>query len=116
MGSGFGGRFWSDPKEGEEEAPAEDGGGEEPRRRRRTPVASPYPRRTVAALGAKVRVVRDAAGVPHFIECNPLPGLTPGWSDLCIVATAAGLDYRALVGAILEPALGRLDARRRGLA
>ncbi len=76
--------------------------------------------RSFEALGcrdvARIDIRLDGEGVPHFIECNPLPGLTPGWSDLCIVATAAGMDYRALVGAILEPALGRLEARRRGQA
>lgn len=49
----------------------------------------------------------DAAGEPRFIEANPLPGLTPGWSDLCLIAEACGLDYRALIGRILAPALHR---------
>jgi D-alanine-D-alanine ligase len=49
----------------------------------------------------------DAAGEPRFIEANPLPGLTPGWSDLCLIAEADGLDYRALIGRILAPALHR---------
>lgn len=34
-------------------------------RRRRGPVPSPHPRRTMAALGAAVRIVRDAGSVPH---------------------------------------------------
>jgi D-alanine-D-alanine ligase len=61
---------------------------------------------------ARVDVRLDAAGVPHFIECNPLPGLSPGFSDLCVIAERAGLDHAALVGAILAPAVGRLRRAR----
>jgi D-alanine--D-alanine ligase len=49
----------------------------------------------------------DREGRPSFIECNPLPGLTPGWSDLCLIAEPAGLDYRSLVGRILGSAIAR---------
>lgn len=70
--------------------------------------------RAFAALGcrdvARVDVRLDAAGRPAFIECNPLPGLTPGWSDLCLIAEAAGVDYPTLIRRILEPATRR--ARR----
>ncbi|MBX3208125.1 MAG: ATP-grasp domain-containing protein [Labilithrix sp.] len=70
--------------------------------------------RSFAALGcrdvARIDVRLDAAGHPAFIECNPLPGLTPGWSDLCLISEAAGVDYATLIGRILEPALRR--ARR----
>jgi D-alanine-D-alanine ligase len=52
-------------------------------------------------------------GRPHFIECNPLPGLSPGFSDLCLIAEAAGLSYRGLIGEILAPALRRLREKRR---
>ena len=51
----------------------------------------------------------DAAGEPRFIEFNPLPGLTPGWSDLCLVAASIGLSYEALIGRILAPAIARRD-------
>lgn len=68
-----------------------------------------------AALGcrdvARIDFRCDAAGQPRFIECNPLPGLTPGWSDLCIAATADGLDYAALIAAILAPAVARVRER-----
>ena len=53
----------------------------------------------------------DAAGDPRFIEANPLPGLTPGWSDLCLIAEADGMDYPTLIGRILAPALTRFRAR-----
>jgi D-alanine-D-alanine ligase len=54
----------------------------------------------------------DAAGQVSFIECNPLPGLAPDFSDLCLIAKAAGFDYHALIGAILAPALGRMETPR----
>ncbi len=50
----------------------------------------------------------DAKGTPHFIECNPLPGLSPGYGDLPIMADRMGIPYLALVGEILSHALRRL--------
>ena len=74
-------------------------------------------RRVFGALGcrdvARVDVRLDAKGHVHFIECNPLPGLTPGWSDLCLIANGAGMDYRTLIGEILAPAIRRLRHRER---
>jgi len=55
----------------------------------------------------------DAEGRIHFIECNPLPGLAPGWSDLVLIAKAAGLEYRALIGEILAFAIRRHQERER---
>jgi D-alanine-D-alanine ligase len=49
----------------------------------------------------------DGMGTPQFIECNPLPGLCPGYGDLPIMADAVGISYRALVGEILGHALAR---------
>ncbi|MBH47903.1 MAG: D-alanine--D-alanine ligase [Halobacteriovorax sp.] len=49
----------------------------------------------------------DGLGRVNFIECNPLPGLTPEWSDLCIIANGAGVNYQQLVGRILAPAIKR---------
>jgi D-alanine-D-alanine ligase len=49
----------------------------------------------------------DAAGVPHFLEVNPLPGLRPGYSDLPILAAMTGMDHTALIGAILDAAVAR---------
>lgn len=56
---------------------------------------------------ARIDLRLDREGRPAFIECNPLPGLTPGWSDLCLIAEPAGMDYRALIGRILAPAVAR---------
>ena len=44
---------------------------------------------------------------PYILEINPLPGLSPGISDLVIEATAAGLDHTTLVNLILDSALKR---------
>ncbi len=49
----------------------------------------------------------DADGQPQFIECNTLPGLRPGWSELPLLAAMAGMDYGALIAAILAEALPR---------
>jgi D-alanine-D-alanine ligase len=52
-------------------------------------------------------------GEVFVIEINPLPGLTPGYSDLCLIANAAGIDYRDLIGEILAGGLKRMRQRRR---
>jgi D-alanine-D-alanine ligase len=74
-------------------------------------------RETFAALGcrdvARVDFRIDAEGRIFFIECNPLPGLTPGWSDLVLIAQAAGIEYRALIGEILSFAIRRYQERER---
>lgn len=56
---------------------------------------------------ARIDLRLDAAGEAHFIECNPLPGLTPGWSDLCMIAAAEGIDYAGLIAGLVTPALAR---------
>jgi D-alanine-D-alanine ligase len=50
----------------------------------------------------------DPAGAPQFIECNPLPGLSPGYGDLPIMADRMGIPYRSLIREILFHALSRL--------
>lgn len=49
----------------------------------------------------------DAVGVPNFIEVNPLAGLNPIHSDLCIIASKKGISYRSLIEAILSSAFAR---------
>jgi D-alanine-D-alanine ligase len=44
---------------------------------------------------------------PYILEINPLPGLSPGISDLVIEAAAAGIDHTELVNMILLTALER---------
>ncbi len=55
----------------------------------------------------------DKDGQPRFIEVNPLPGLSPGWSDLCLIAEAEGIDYPNLIKRIMAPALHRLHSATR---
>src|SRR6266542_1223966 len=55
----------------------------------------------------------DERGRFYFLECNPLPGLTPGWSDLVLIAQAGGIEYRALIGEILSFAIRRHQERER---
>jgi D-alanine-D-alanine ligase len=57
---------------------------------------------------ARFDLRQDARGRVRFIEVNTLPGITPGWSDLCLIAESAGIGYDALIGAILAPALERM--------
>lgn len=44
---------------------------------------------------------------PYILEINPLPGLNPGYSDLCLEAQAIGWSHEALVNRILEEAIHR---------
>jgi D-alanine-D-alanine ligase len=44
---------------------------------------------------------------PYILEINPLPGLSPGISDLVIEASAEGVDHTYLVNMILDTALER---------
>jgi D-alanine-D-alanine ligase len=44
---------------------------------------------------------------PYILEINPLPGLSPGVSDLVIEASAEGVGHTHLVNMILDTALER---------
>jgi D-alanine-D-alanine ligase len=55
----------------------------------------------------RVDIRCDADGNPHFLEINPLAGLNPQHSDLCIIARHNGLPYEQLIGRILHSALAR---------
>jgi D-alanine-D-alanine ligase len=52
-----------------------------------------------------IRVGKE--GTPYFLEVNPLPGLSPVYGDLPIMATRMGWDYPRLVKAIFHHALKR---------
>jgi D-alanine-D-alanine ligase len=58
----------------------------------------------------RVDVRLDGAGRAQMLEVNPLAGLTPGYSDLPIMAELTGMSYEALIGEILRCAASRLDA------
>ena len=64
--------------------------------------------------GGRVDLRSDAGGRPHFIEVNPLAGLHPEHSDLPILASLGGMNYRELLGAIMESALQRCNLMEAG--
>ena len=61
--------------------------------------------------GGRVDLKIDAGGVPSFMEVNPLAGLNPEISDLCILCGLKGISYRELIGSIVESALERIAAK-----
>ncbi|HLE01763.1 MAG TPA: D-alanine--D-alanine ligase [Bdellovibrionota bacterium] len=65
---------------------------------------------------ARIDFRLDQQGRVQFMECNPLPGLTPDWSDLCLIANSAGMDYRTLIGEILAPAIRRFKQKQKRYA
>jgi D-alanine-D-alanine ligase len=70
---------------------------------------------TLAAAVFRVIGCRDVSRVdfrldgdkPYILEVNPLPGLSPGFSDLCLQAQGAGWSYERLINTILDHALER---------
>ncbi len=61
--------------------------------------------------GGRVDLRCDGAGHPHFIEVNPLAGLHPEHSDLCILATKVGMPYQELIATIIASAMARVAPR-----
>lgn len=55
----------------------------------------------------RVDIRNDADGRPNFIEVNPVAGLRPGHSDLCLIAAREGLTHRDLIGCIMDSFLKR---------
>jgi len=60
--------------------------------------------------GGRVDIRNDANGQPNFIEVNPVAGLRPEHSDLCLIAARAGLTHRDLIGRIMDSFLKRNPA------
>jgi D-alanine-D-alanine ligase len=61
----------------------------------------------------------DDDGNPRLLEINTLPGLTPGYSDLCLQAAAEDIRYEDLILEILylgASRWGMLEARELPLA
>jgi D-alanine-D-alanine ligase len=59
---------------------------------------------------ARIDVRCDAHDQPHIIEVNPLPGIIPdpnAHSSFPMAARAAGMDYDAIIHAVLDAALRR---------
>lgn len=69
------------------------------------------------ALGCRdagrVDLREDAHGRVSFLEVNPLAGLNPVYSDLCISARLHDISYRQLIQAIMESALERTVSAQR---
>jgi D-alanine-D-alanine ligase len=67
------------------------------------------------ALGARdagrIDIRMDAAGVPCFIEVNPLAGLHPQHSDLPIICTLVGMEFTELVRRVMDSARTRAGLR-----
>jgi D-alanine-D-alanine ligase len=57
----------------------------------------------------RVDIRLDANGVPNFMEVNPLAGLHPRHSDLCIIARMKDMPYRDLIEAIMHSAMSRVN-------
>ena len=68
--------------------------------------------RDVARIDLRLR----PDGSVFVIEVNPLPGLTPDYSDLCLIANGAKIDYRTLIGDILSGAIKRWQGKHEGAA
>jgi len=65
---------------------------------------------------ARIDIRMNAQGQIYVFEVNPLPGLTPDYSDLVLIAKAIGMDYRTLIGEILAGGLKRMRERKRDKA
>lgn len=50
----------------------------------------------------RIDVRMDAQGKPVFLEVNPLAGLNPNYSDLCIICRLINLPYDHLINAIIQ--------------
>ncbi len=55
----------------------------------------------------RVDLRSDATGRPNFIEINPLAGLHPEHSDLCIIASKYDISYQQLIESIIGAAIER---------
>jgi D-alanine-D-alanine ligase len=53
------------------------------------------------------RLDENQQNKPYILEVNPLPGLSPGISDLCLEAEVAGWSHERLVNTIVELACKR---------
>ena len=60
--------------------------------------------------GGRVDLRCDQGGHPHVMEVNPLPGLRPSFSDLCVLCDLRGIPYARLIERILTSAMTRVDS------
>ena len=62
---------------------------------------------------ARVDLRMAPDGQVYVFEVNPLPGMTPGYSDLVLISKAAGMDYDQLMAEITVGGLKRLREKER---
>ena len=62
---------------------------------------------------ARIDIRVDDQGKVYVFEVNPLPGMTPGYSDLVLISTAAGWDYDQLMAEVTAGGLRRLREKER---
>jgi D-alanine-D-alanine ligase len=62
------------------------------------------------------RLDADNGDKPYILEINPLPGMTPGFSDLCLEADAAGWTHEQFVNTIVDLAAERQGVLSREMA
>ncbi|MCW5807049.1 MAG: ATP-grasp domain-containing protein [Deltaproteobacteria bacterium] len=62
---------------------------------------------------ARVDMRMAADGRIYVLEVNPLPGLTPNYSDLVLIAQAVGMEYDTLIAEIMVGGLRRMREKRR---
>ncbi len=62
---------------------------------------------------ARVDMRMDEDGRIYVLEVNPLPGLTPDYSDLVLIAKASGMEYDQLIAEIMVGGLRRMRDKRR---
>ena len=74
-------------------------------------------REVFSALGcrdvARVDLKMAPTGEVYVIEVNPLPGLTPNYSDLVFISRSANMDYGTLIREILSGGLKRMRIQKR---
>lgn len=59
--------------------------------------------------GGRVDIRCDDSGVPNFIEVNPLAGLHPEHSDLPILSTLNGINYKELISMIMNSSVSKIN-------
>jgi D-alanine-D-alanine ligase len=63
----------------------------------------------------RVDIRLDERAEPSILEVNPLAGLHPTHSDLPMIATAAGMEYRELIDRIVRSARERMETHSSGV-
>ena len=52
-------------------------------------------------------------GIPNIIELNPLAGIHPTHSDLPIICNMKNIEYKTLIGWIIESAFERTQRKNK---